>query len=155
MNSSWTKGFMALILVGALGGCFFGSNLHPVIIGSSGYSGSLPSGSYKQSCQDCQVNNQILACNCFTRNGSLRNTSFDVGRCGGSIANDDGALICEGSSMPGGSYSQTCKNCRFKGSVFVCSCANRNGKFARTRIKYQRCGSLGLQNQDGTLMCDN
>ena len=87
--------------------------------------------------------------------GTLRNSSIDARRCGESISNDNGSLVCEGSSFPHGSYIKSCKKCRYKGALFACSCADRNGNFGRTRIDYEQCGNRPLANIDGNLECEN
>jgi len=38
----------------------------------------LPGGNYTLSCSDCMVINKKLSCNCFTKNGKLKNTALDL-----------------------------------------------------------------------------
>ena len=155
MKPLFIKVFMALILLGMLEACFFGSGFYPVVIGNAGHSAGLPSGSYQQSCQDCTAVDHVLSCNCFDRGGALRNSCIDARRCGESISNDNGSLVCEGSSFPHGSYIKSCKKSRYKGALFACSCADRNGNFGHTRIDYGQCGNRSLANIDGNLECEN
>lgn len=55
----------------------------------------LPSGSYKQTCQDLSVHGDILDAQCQKRNGEWRWSSIDFGDCYGGIVNRNGTLVCE------------------------------------------------------------
>lgn len=147
--------FFLIVVGGVIQACSFGGNVGSLVVSQRQPTGELPNGTYGESCQECKLNHNILKCSCLDRKGVLRRSGINFSRCDGSIANDDGRLICEGDIFPAGTYGQTCKNCRFNGDVFVCRCADRKGRFVRARIKYQNCGSGSLRNQDGLLICDD
>jgi hypothetical protein len=61
--------------------------------GSLRCEGGLPQGSYRQTCQDTVVENNVLRARCRNRGGALRNTNLGL-PCRGSISNNDGQLLC-------------------------------------------------------------
>ncbi|HEU4414101.1 MAG TPA: CVNH domain-containing protein [Candidatus Angelobacter sp.] len=59
--------------------------------------GTLPVGSYSQSCQDVRVRWNVLRARCQNRDGNWVDTSLEgFGRCNGRIENIDGQLRCAG-----------------------------------------------------------
>lgn len=53
-----------------------------------------PSGSYRSSCRDERVKNQVLTAECRRKNGDYRDASLDLRGCNGDILNDNGKLVC-------------------------------------------------------------
>jgi len=60
------------------------------------WTGGLPQGSYRQSCQELSMSGMTLSASCTNPNGSLVRTSLDVTRCqwGSGIRNENGQLTC-------------------------------------------------------------
>jgi hypothetical protein len=56
--------------------------------------GALPPGSYRASCENCQMNGVDLVCDCRNIGGGLDRTSIDVTNCETDPANTDGQLVC-------------------------------------------------------------
>lgn len=56
---------------------------------------SLPSGSWRDSCRKARVEGHFLTAECRRKNGSYRDASFDLRRCGGGdLENDNGKFVC-------------------------------------------------------------
>jgi major membrane immunogen (membrane-anchored lipoprotein) len=129
------------------------------VLCNSQWQGSLPGGSYTETCQDIGVNGTMLQARCQTKDGDWRQTSIDYRQCGGPIVNDDGRLRCgEGGGgagyvgLPGGSYAETCHDIRTNGTVLQARCQKRDGSFRKTSIDYRQCGGRVI-NDDGYLRC--
>ncbi len=56
--------------------------------------GQLPAGSYEYSCQSCQADSVLLACNCLDSYGYTHYTSLNYRTCRSDIANVNGRLMC-------------------------------------------------------------
>ncbi len=65
------------------------------------YDGRLPGGSWRETCQQGRVHEQVLHATCRDNFGSWRRTSLDLRYCRGNVANDNGRLVC-GRGGPGG-----------------------------------------------------
>ena len=62
-----------------------------------GRRGSVPAGTYTQTCRNIRVDGDKLVAECQKRNGDWRRTSLDdFQRCSSAPANDDGRLVCGG-----------------------------------------------------------
>lgn len=60
------------------------------------YGGTVPGGSYQQSCTNASVNGTVLSASCRNDAGQWAYSSIDVRQCsGGGIANYNGRLACE------------------------------------------------------------
>jgi hypothetical protein len=141
------------------------------------YQGSIPDGSYSQTCQNVRVRGNDLEATCKTVNGDWRNTrlrNFD--RCGGDISNENGQLSCTGSGYGyggrrdddddydggygggypiNGSYTQTCRDVRSHGDTLEAVCQSRDGDWHRTTLNdYQDCRGQ-IVNDGGNLRCAN
>jgi len=125
------------------------------VLTCGGGGGSLPKGSYKESCKDAYVDGNWLYAKCKKNNGSWYSTSLKYSNCNKDIWNNNGELTCGGGggSLPKGSYKETCKNAYVEGNVLEADCLNRNGKYSHTSIKYKNCNK-GLWNDKGTLRCN-
>lgn len=62
--------------------------------GGGGGSGSLPKGSYKQTCRNAYVEGNVLEADCLNRNGKYSHTSIKYKNCNKGIWNDRGQLRC-------------------------------------------------------------
>lgn len=114
----------------------------------------LPGGSWQRTCTDARMDRGWLSAACRTRNGRLRNTSLDVGQCGGEISNQDGRLWCERrrAVLPPGSWQRTCTDARMNGTTLTASCRTRDGRMMRSQIDIRGCRG-DLSNLNGWLTC--
>lgn len=62
--------------------------------GGGGGSGSLPKGSYKDSCKNIYVEGNVLEADCLNRNGKYSHTSIKYKNCNKGVYNDRGQLRC-------------------------------------------------------------
>lgn len=149
----------------------------------SGYStpaasGSSPSGSYLQTCQDVHVKGDDLKARCQTQSGDFRDAKLDdYAKCRGDIVNDDGHLRCISGApvaapgtygvpgpygMPGanasvigpnGSYTQTCAAIHVSGNDLHARCQTHNGSLRDAKLdNYSKCRG-DIVNDDGHLRC--
>jgi CVNH domain len=114
----------------------------------------LPKGSYKQTCKDTSMEGKWLHAKCQKINGSWNNTSIKYADCNKDIWNNNGVLTCGGgtSSLPKGSYKQTCKDAYVDGNWLYAKCQKTNGSWYSTSIKYSSCNK-DISNSNGTLTC--
>jgi hypothetical protein len=144
--------------------------------------GTLPAGSYSQTCQDIRVRWGVLRARCQTRDRGWVDTSLEAfSRCNGSIENYDGQLRCAsggGSDWdrdhdgnrnhdgdrnddrdrdrgygPRGSYTQTCRNIQTQGRSVRAVCQTIGGDWVTTGLDdYDRCVG-DIVNDNGRLEC--
>ena len=118
----------------------------------------LPRGSYQRTCPEASASRNRLTAVCRTRDGQWQQTTLaDIDRCIGDIANIDGRLRCNygapPSSLPGGSYRQSCTDIGVRGNVLAATCRTIKGRNQRTSLaNVDRCaGDIG--NNNGQLNC--
>ena len=127
---------------------------------------NLPTGTYSNSCNGCSMNGSTIACSCANKQGHYQSTSLDTKTCSSTeVWNNDGALRCISeksvpvptppSTLPAGSYSQSCNACSLSGSMLSCSCKTKSGTSIFTTINSANCGTSGISNQNGELTCVN
>lgn len=63
--------------------------------GGGGGSGSLPKGSYKDTCKNMYVQGNVLEAECLNRNGKYSYTSIKYKNCNRGVYNDWGQLRCK------------------------------------------------------------
>lgn len=119
--------------------------------------GYAPQGSYSQTCRDIQTQGRSLRAVCQTMGGNWVATSInDYDRCVGEIVNDDGRLECTrpgGRIVPGGSYSQTCRNIYVRGDNLRAMCQARDGRWLWSELRdWDDCRG-GITNENGNLRC--
>lgn len=91
------------------------------------FAGTLPPGSYTQTCSNASLNGETLTATCKRFDGSSKQTELPFATsCVGSISNIDGNLAC---SAPTGSYARTCKNSRVEGHMLYATCQRINGSW--------------------------
>jgi len=115
----------------------------------------LPKGSYKQSCRDIRVDGKYLKAECRKRDGGWRVSEINWKNCDHDIANDNGRLTCAGgqSSLPKGSYKQTCRYIRVDGKQLKAQCKKTDGGWRDTDINWKNC-SGDIYNDNGRLKCN-
>ncbi len=122
------------------------------------YRGTLPSGTYTESCREIRVDRDRnhLEAECKRLNGRWRETHLDLRECDRGIVNRDGWLECqrqEIARLPAGSYRETCRDFSLENRRLEARCRRRNGEWRDTEIDLRRCKSP-IRNDDGRLVCD-
>jgi CVNH domain len=118
--------------------------------------GQVPSGSYRQTCNQIVVDGAVLKAVCADRKGRGVSASLvNFNRCG-TIDNDNGKLVCIGSSAPGipsGSFRATCRDVAVGGGTLYATCQTARGAWVPTSLsEYRRCAN-DIYNNDGRLKC--
>jgi hypothetical protein len=129
--------------------------------------GSVPEGSYLDSCRNTYVEGNTLYGECQDSRGKWKKTwisNFDY--CTGDIYNNNGVLDCRGGSapaakappppaggLPGGPWSKTCRDPALDGSVLRATCKDNRGTWRPTWIDLRQCASRNIGNDDGLLVC--
>jgi CVNH domain len=121
------------------------------------YRGSLPSGSYTESCRDMRVDRDRhrLEAECQRLDGRWRDTRLDLRECDRGIVNNNGRLECrrqEITRLPTGSYRESCRDFSLENRRLEARCRRRNGEWRDTEIDLTRCKSP-IRNDDGRLVC--
>jgi hypothetical protein len=116
----------------------------------------LPPGSYRLTCKDNIVDGAVLKAVCEDERGRWVSTSlarFD--RCR-TISNDNGKLVCGGSSgsrIPSGSFAATCRDIAVAGDTLRASCETVRGSWVPASLpNYRRCAG-DIRNSNGRLEC--
>ena len=118
-------------------------------------------GSYTQTCRDIERHGNTLEATCQARDGSWHDTALrHANKCRGDIVNDNGDLRCSSNSgwqdnggLPGGSYSQTCRNLKRDGDRLEGECRDRNGNWHHTELRGISTCQNNIENNDGHLGC--
>ena len=122
------------------------------------YRGSLPSGTYTESCRDMRVDHDRyrLEAECKRLDGRWRDTALDLRQCDRGIVNNDGHLACrrrtETVRLPAGSYRESCRDFSVENGRLGARCRRKNGEWRDTAIDLDRC-KKPILNDDGRLAC--
>ena len=111
------------------------------------YRGTLPSGSYTESCREMRVDRDRhrLEAECRRRDGRWRDSRLDLRDCDRGILNSDGWLECprqENARLPAGSYRESCRDFSLENRHLGARCRRRNGDWRDTEIDLTRDGRL-------------
>jgi CVNH domain len=125
-----------------------------------------PPGSYQQTCSDISVKKGNLYAKCQDEKGKAHSTKLSsYEKCGSDIVNKNGHLECaraEGGtpsqpsgplSQPSGSYTESCKDIRMKGSTLHAICKSLDGREMPTSLRDANRCSQGVVNINGILNC--
>jgi CVNH domain len=127
--------------------------------------GGLPYGTYRQTCQNININGNTLSAHCQKVDGGWRNSSIDYRSCRGSeIINENGNLRCgsgEGGygyhggagSLPPGDYKRTCRDMRVNGSKLYATCQTGDGGWHDTSLNNFNLCHRPIVNDNGSLRC--
>jgi hypothetical protein len=140
--------------------------LHAVIIGIaalfavSARAQSLPAGSYRQSCRNIRVpapSSMVAECQDIKGNWKLSYLTFT--NCRGDIYNNNGALACAPSGkpdigLPGGSWTDSCRNGNRRGSNLYAQCRTVAGKWRDAALDLSPCPQGPVGNNGGQLFCE-
>jgi hypothetical protein len=114
-----------------------------------------PEGQYAKSCMGKWVSNGALKGLCKTRSGAYKSASLgSYERCvPGSIANLNGALVCDWTEVPAGSYTKSCFFKKTSDAMLIASCLDKRGDLLPTSLAdYASCQG-GIRNDNGELRC--
>src|SRR5262249_44418749 len=103
------------------------------------YRGTLPSGTYTESCRELSVDRDRhrLEGECRRRDGRWQLTRLDLRECDRGIVNNDGWLACprqEIVRLPAGSYRDSCRDFSVQKSQLGARCRRKNGDWRDTEI---------------------
>jgi CVNH domain len=129
--------------------------------------GGLPNGTYRQTCQNININGDRLSAHCQKVDGGWRNSSIDYRSCRGSeIVNENGNLRCAGGGggygyhgggwqggLPPGDYKRTCQNMRVNGNKLFATCQKANGGWNDTSLNNFNLCQRPIANDNGNLRC--
>lgn len=101
----------------------------------------LPTGSYRDSCENVTVYATTLSARCDHNDSSLANYA----NCSTDIANTNGQLVC--TPIPDGSYQDSCSN----PSVYATTLSARCGSNNLSLTGFANCADIGYQNSQ--LVC--
>ncbi len=119
-----------------------------------------PPGSYQQTCTDISVKKGKLYARCQDEKGKAHSAKLShYERCGSEIVNKNGSLECargEGGapSQPAGSYTESCRDIRMKGSTLYAVCKSVDGREAPTSLRDANRCAQGVVNVNGILNCE-
>jgi len=122
--------------------------------------GSLPRGSWSDSCRKSYQRGSSLYAQCRTVAGTWRDASLDLTPCPqGPVGNNDGRLFCEGGAnagrLPGGSWSLTCRSGRVVLGTLFAECQSASGAWRKSTLVLATClGARAVGNDDGRLFCE-
>ena len=120
-------------------------------------------GSASKSCQNMERHGNMVMASCQSKDGSWHDTTLrHANKCQGDIVNDDGNLRCAlgsngwlgwNNGIPGGTYTQTCRNVTGNSDRLDAECQARDAKWRHTiLLKNARCQGQ-IENDDGHLGC--
>jgi hypothetical protein len=121
-----------------------------------------PAGSYQQTCSDVSVKKGNLYARCADEKGKTHSAKLsNYERCS-DIVNKNGSLECargerhEGHTplQPPGSYTQSCRDIRMKGSTLHAICKSVDGREAPTSLHDANRCAQGVVNVNGILNCE-
>jgi CVNH domain len=118
-----------------------------------------PPGSYQQTCSDISVKKETLHAKCQDEKGKAHSAKLShYGQCA-DIVNKNGSLQCahgEGGapSQPPGSYTESCRDIRMKGSTLSAICKSVDGREAATTLRDANRCAQGVVNVNGILNCE-
>lgn len=146
--------------------------------GSSAAQEANPPGSYQQTCTDISVKKGKLYARCQDVKGKAHSTKLsDYEKCGGDITNKNGHLECVrgersergerndrgergdhsqpsgAPSQPSGSYTESCKDIKMKGTTLHAICKSLDGREMPTSLRDANRCSQGVVNINGILNC--
>lgn len=128
--------------------------------GASSAQENNPQGSYQQTCSGVSVKKGTLYARCQDTNGKSHPAKLSHYEKCSDIANKNGKLECAGGeeaaapSQPGGSYTESCKNIRMKGTTLHAVCKSLDGSELPTSLKEANRCAEGVANINGILNCE-
>jgi hypothetical protein len=118
-----------------------------------------PSGSYQQSCNDISVKKGNLYASCQDDKGKSHSAKLSHYEKCSNIVNKNGSLHCgtgEGgnSTLPRGSYTESCHDITMKGNTLHAICKSVDGHEAPAALRDANRCVQGVANINGVLNCE-
>ena len=120
-----------------------------------------PEGSYQQTCSDVSVKKGTLYAKCQDTNGKSHSAKLSHYEKCSDIANKNGKLECAGGekavapSQPAGSYTDSCRDIKMKGTTLHAVCKSVDGRELPTSLKDANRCTEGVANINGILNCES
>jgi len=141
---------------------------------------NMPGGGWDITCRNAQMHGSVLRAQCRRMDDSWMRSSLDVSQCrNGLVANVNGSLACEGrvngqygpnayspnapygpngynarnNGLPGGGWSDTCRNASMRGNMLSASCQDERGNYQYSSIDVTQCRQNLVANVNGYLAC--
>jgi hypothetical protein len=134
-----------------------------ILVGQAGRASAAqeanPPGSYQQTCTEISVKKRNLYAKCQDEKGKAHHSKLaHYEKCSADIANKNGSLQCArgesgAPSQPAGSYTESCRDIRMKGSTLHAVCKSLDGREAPTSLRDANRCSQGVVNINGILNC--
>jgi CVNH domain len=127
-------------------------------IGRPEYRGTLPSGTYTETCRGMDVDRDRhrLEAECRQRDGRWHVSRLDLRECDRGIVNNNGWLQCQLPQqtlrLPAGSYRESCRDFSVEKNHLGARCRRKNGNWQDTELDLARCKGP-IRNDDGRLVC--
>lgn len=119
------------------------------------YEPSLPTGSYRHTCEDAYIEGSTLHARCRTHTGEMRDAYlYNYHECRNEITNFLGFLICQQERVPGGSYQDSCTNAHLDHDSNLIAVCRTNRGTERYTILRDRFGCEDISNNNGHLTCN-
>jgi hypothetical protein len=127
----------------ALSICFF-----------SGFATSIPGGSYSKTCKYIALRDGRLTASCFSRDGRLWTTYYQIYNGESGWQNSDGNLYLPG-KIPGGSWRNSCYGSLYNTSkqTLTAQCENNDGRIAYVTVRISPTQTAS--NNNGRLVIDD
>jgi hypothetical protein len=160
----------------------FVNNDGTLVCGIGGYrfTGYLPRGSWRVSCNDASESGSILNASCYSPSRQWISTSLDIRNCPSRVVdNVDGNLVCGGGlsngwerfqpgyspntwpnnpqyagpyPLPAGNWKASCRNFSMQGPVLYAQCSDGNGAWVQASFNVSQFPNAFLQNNHGVLV---
>lgn len=127
-------------------------------------SNKIPWGSYRSSCRRERIEKNVLLADCKTKNNQWKSSKLKSFATCKDIQNQDGTLVCNSSnlpppnppdqhsSLPEGSYRNSCKNEEVKNNTLFAMCKDTKGELKATSLSpFKPCQDI--INDHGKLVC--
>jgi hypothetical protein len=124
----------------------------------------IPWGSYRSSCRRERIEKNVLIAECKTKNNQWKSNKLSTFATCKDIQNQDGNLVCissvqpspnppnPGTSLPEGSYRNSCKIEEVKNDILFAMCKDNKGKLKATSLSpFKPCQDI--VNDNGNLIC--
>ncbi len=130
----------------------------------------VPPGSWAASCPDFDVAGDTLSARCRDWEGGTRVSLVNWRRCGTTITNIGGTLVCDRDIekvsinlpvpvtreasvyAPPGGWQRTCRAATVTGGRFAAECRDNRGRWRVSEIGWRSCRT-GVENDNGRLVC--
>ena len=133
----------------------------------------VPLGDWAETCPTFDVAGDILTANCRDWSGTERTSSADWRKCGTTISNIGGTLVCDNAIEttaillpvpltaeaeaygPAGGWQRSCRNASVTGASFTAECRDSKRAWKSSSIDWRACQSEVAADRAGKLICES